>query len=186
MSIFCRMNYTVNDNDRTGVAACVILIGFFQYTVVELENFVSLALKAYGKGGHWVMMAFKDSKLWCEEQCQALLQGAHFRAQFDWCAFGGNTKRSSIIVASSPAFKRMRWTCTQQEFVHQHSGYHYQLHSYTSLSSCMHCVDGALGPPVFFTAERLPRPFPCHVLSDVCRTVTRRSSGKICRVQDST
>ena len=57
MSIFCRMNYTVNDNDRTGVADCVIFIGFFQYTVVELENFVSLALKAYGKGGHWVMMA---------------------------------------------------------------------------------------------------------------------------------
>ena len=53
------------------------------------------------------MMTFQDSKLWCEEQCQALLQGAHFKAQFDWCAFGGNTKRSSIIVASSPAFKRM-------------------------------------------------------------------------------
>ena len=88
MSIFRRMDYTVNDNDRTGVTACVFFIGFFfHYTVVELENFVSLVLKAYGKRRHWVMMAFKDSKLWCEEQCQALLQGAHFKAQFDWCPF---------------------------------------------------------------------------------------------------
>ena len=103
MSIFRRIDHTVNGSDRTGVAACVIFIGFFQYTVVELEN-----LKAYGKGGHRVMMALEDSKLWCEEKCHAPLQGAHFKAQFDWCAFGGNIKRFSIIVASSPAFKRMR------------------------------------------------------------------------------
>ena len=30
-----------NDDDRTGVAACVIFIGFFQYSMVELEKFVS-------------------------------------------------------------------------------------------------------------------------------------------------
>ena len=118
-----------------------------------------------------------------------LLQGAHFKAQFDWCAFGGSTKRSSIIVASSPAFKRMRWTCKQQEFVHQHSGCADQslptalVHLF--VFSCMHCVDGALGPPVFITAERLPRLFPCHVLSDVFAQSPEDHQGKfvVCRTQ---
>ena len=134
------------------------------------------------------MMCFEDSKLWCEEQCKALLQGAQFKAQFDWCVFGGNTKRSSIIVASSPAFKRMRWTCAQQEFVHQHSGCADQSLPtalvHPLVFSCMHCVVEALGPLVFITAERVPRLFPCHVLSDVCaQSPEDQGTFVVCRTQ---
>ena len=50
------MDYTVNDNDRSGVAACIIFIGFLQYSVVQLEKFVSLAIEAYNEEGRWDIM----------------------------------------------------------------------------------------------------------------------------------
>ena len=103
--------------------------------------------------------------------------------QFDWCAFGGKNKRSSTFVTSSTAFKRIRWTCTEQDFEHQHSRCADQS-SPSALTHflvffCVHCVDGALVPLFFITADRLPRRLFCHVLSDVFVLSLDDHNGKV-------
>ena len=184
-SVFCWMGCTVNEHDGTGVAAYVIFIGIFQYSVVELERFVAVAIGVYYKGGHWI--ALKDSKLWCEERYHVLLEDA-LQSTNGLVAFGGTTKRSSTIVASSPACKKMRWTCTQRESQHKHycAEQSWPVASvHLLVFSCTHSVDGALGPPVYITAERLPRLLPCHVLSDVFAQSPEDHNGKVivCKTQ---